>query len=54
MDFIVGIVSRNLSTTSNFIELQDSRNLHAFQGNERNAGHLAHFEWLTVCHMSGA
>ena len=26
MDFTVGIVSRNLATTSNFIEFQDSRN----------------------------
>ena len=54
MDFTVGIVLRNLATTSNFVEFRDSRNLHVFRGNERNAGHLTHFEWLTVCHMSGA
>ena len=54
MDFTVGIVSRNLATTSNFVEFRDSRNLHVFRGNECSAGHLAHFEWLTVCHMSGA
>ena len=52
MDFIVGIVSRNLATTSNFVKFQESRNFHVFRGNERNAGHLAHFEWLTVCHLS--
>ena len=54
MDFTVGIASRNLATTSNFVEFQDSRNLHVFRDNERNAGHLAHFEWITVCHVSGA
>ena len=54
MDFTVGIVSRNLATTSNFIEFQDSRNFHVFRGNEPSMGHLAHFEWLIVCHMSGA
>ena len=52
MDFTVGIVSRNLVTMSNFVEFRDSRNLHIFQGNERSAGHLAHFEWFTVCHVS--
>ena len=25
-----------------------------FRGHERSTGHLTHFEWLTVCHMSGA
>ena len=25
-----------------------------FDGNGGSAGHLANFEWLTVCHMSGA
>ena len=54
MDFTVGIVSRNLATTSNFVEFRDSWNLHIFRGNERSAGHLAHFEWPTVCHMSSA
>ena len=53
-DFTIGIVSRNLATTSNFVEFQDSKNLHVFRGNERNARHLAHFEWLIVCHVSGA
>ena len=54
MDFTVGILSQNIATKSNFVEFRDSRNLHVFRGNERSAGHLTHFEWLTVCHMSGA
>ena len=54
MNFTIGSVSRNLATTSNFVEFRDSQNLHVFQGNEHNVGHLAHFEWLIVCHMSGA
>ena len=29
-DFTVGIVSRNLASTSNFVEFRDSRNLHIF------------------------
>ena len=53
MDFTVGIISRNLATMSNFVKFQDRQNLHIFRGNERNAGHLTHFEWLIVCHMSG-
>ena len=32
MDFTVGIVSRNLATTSNFFEFRDSQNLHVFRG----------------------
>ena len=43
MDFTVGIVSRNLATTSNFVEFRDIRNLHVFRGNECRVGHLAHF-----------
>ena len=31
MDFTVGIVSRNLVTTSNFVEFQDSRNFTFFK-----------------------
>ena len=38
---------------SNFVEFRDSRNLHVFRGYEHSAGHLAPFEWLTVCHVSG-
>ena len=54
MDFTIGIISRILAITSNFVEFQDSQNLHVFRGNERSAGHLAHFEWLTLFHVSGA
>ena len=39
---------------SNFFEFRDSQNLHVFRGNERSTGHLAHLEWLKVCHVSGA
>ena len=31
MDFTIGIVSRNLATTSNFVEFQDSRNFTSFE-----------------------
>ena len=31
-DFTVGIVSRNLDTTSNFVEFRDSRSWHVFRG----------------------
>ena len=31
-DFTFGIVSRNLASTSNFVEFRDSRNLHIFRG----------------------
>ena len=34
MDFTVGIVSRKLATTSNFVKFRDIRNLHVFQGTE--------------------
>ena len=54
MDFTVGIVLQNLATTSNFVEFRDNQNLHVFRGNKRSAGHLAHFESLIVCHVSGA
>ena len=50
----IGIVLRNLVTTSNFVEIRDSQNLYVFRGNKRNAGHLVHFEWLIVCHVSSA
>ena len=53
MDFTVGIVLQNLATTSNFVEFRDNRNSHVFRDNERSMGHLAHFEWLIVCHVSG-
>ena len=31
MDFTVGIVSRNLATTSNFVEFRDNRNFMFFE-----------------------
>ena len=31
-DFIVGIISRNLASTSNFVEFRESQNLHVFRG----------------------
>ena len=31
MDFTVGIISRNLVTTSNFVEFRDSRNFTFFE-----------------------
>ena len=31
MDFTVGIVSRNLATTSNFVEFRDNRNFTSFE-----------------------
>ena len=52
MDFTVGIVSRNLATTSIFVEFRDIQDLHVFRGNERRVGHMVRFEWLTVCHVS--
>ena len=54
MDFTVGIILRNLATTSNFVEFRDSKKFHVFQGNGGSAGHLAHFEWLKRCHVSSA
>ena len=54
MHFTVGIISRNLATTSNFVEFRDSRKFQVFQGNGGSAGQLAHFERLERCHVSGA
>ena len=33
-DFTVGIVSRNLATTSNFVKFRDNWNLHVLRGTE--------------------
>ena len=43
MDIIVGIVSRNLVITSNFVEFQNSQNFTFFE---------ARVEWLTLNHVS--
>ena len=42
MDFTVGIVSRNLATTSNFVEFRDSRNFTFFEAPRvvRNTWHI--------------
>ena len=32
MDFTIGIILRNLASTSNFVEFRDSQNLHVFRG----------------------
>ena len=53
MDFTVGIFLQTLATTSNFVEFRDSRNSYVFRDNERSAEHLAHFELITVCYVSG-
>ena len=37
-----------------FRQIPRQSELHVFRDNERSAGHLVHFEWLTVCHVSGA
>ena len=41
-DFTVGIVSRNLATTSNFVEFRDSRNFMFFEarGGVRDTWHF--------------
>ena len=48
MDFTVGIVLRDLATTSN----SEKWECHVFRGTESSAGHLAHFEWLKMRHVS--
>ena len=42
MDFIVGIILRNLATTSNFIEFRDSQNFTFFETQRvvRDAWHV--------------
>ena len=39
MDFTVGIVSRNLATTLNFVEFQERPTFHVFRGIQNGAGH---------------
>ena len=50
MDFTVGIVSRNLAITSNFIEFLDSRNLVA-PGVVRDTWHLVSGSRGATCHV---
>ena len=49
-----GKIVRNLATSSNFVEFRDSQKFDVFRGNGGSVAHLAHFEWLTVCHVSCA
>ena len=46
MDFTVGIISRNIATTSNFVEFRDSRNFTFFYARRR--------VWDTWHFMSGS
>ena len=52
MDFTVEIVSRNLATTLNFIEFQDSRNFTFFEatGVVRDTWHLVSGLRGATCH----
>ena len=50
MDFNVGIVSRNLATTSN----SETVEILCFSRQWGSARHLAQFKWLKRCHVSCA
>ena len=51
-DFIVGIISQNLDTYSNFIGFQDSQNFTFFEAPsvESDTWHMV--DWLTLSHVS--
>ena len=51
MDFTIGIVSRNLATTSNFVEFRECRDFTFFEA-KRVVRDLAHFQWLKRFHVS--
>ena len=53
MDFIIGIVSRNLATTSNFVEFRDSRNFTFFEvtGVVRDTWHILSGSRGAKCHV---
>ena len=53
MDFTVGIVSRNLATTSNFVEFQDDRSFTFFKapGVMRNTWHIVSSSRGATCHV---
>ena len=53
MDFTVGIVSRNLGTTSNFVEFRHSRNFMFFEapGVVRDTWHIVSSSRGATCHM---
>ena len=53
MDYIVGIVSRNPATTSNFIEFQDSRNFTFFEALRvvQDTWHIVSGSRCVTCHV---
>ena len=53
MDFTVGIVSRNLATTSNFVEFRDSRNFTFFEATRvvRDTWHILSGSRGATCHV---
>ena len=53
MDFTVGIVSRNLATTTNFVEFQDSRNFTFFEapGVVLDTWHIVSDSRGAMCHV---
>ena len=52
MDFIIGIVSRNLATTSNFVEFRDSQNFTFFEAPRVTSDTRHSFGGLTLSHVS--
>ena len=53
MDFIVGIVSRNLATTSNFVKFQDNQNFTFFEAPRvvRDTLHIVSVSRGATCHV---
>ena len=45
------MVSRNLANVE-FLQIPRQYEFHVFRGTESGAGHLAHFEWLKMRHVS--
>ena len=52
-DFTIGIVSF-IYLPLEYHRIPRKSKFHIFRGNRGSAGHLAHFECLTVCHVLGA
>ena len=53
MDFTIGIVSRNLATTLNFVEFRDSRNLQVFEATSivRDTWHILSGSQCATCQV---
>ena len=53
MDFTVGIISRNLATTSNLVEFRDSRNFHVFEatGVVQDTWHILNGSQCATCQV---